>query len=71
MSSQQPNLLTPIGGRRFVLAVGCGLVNTILVAAGVITPEVYQWIILGTVAAYITGSTTQQTWGPGDNQNGR
>lgn len=61
MSEQQPqNIFTRVGGRRFVLSVGCGVVNTLLVAAGSITPDVYQWIILGSVAAYITGNTAQK-----------
>lgn len=42
------------GGRTYVLAMGCGVVNTLLVCFKVIPPEVYATIILGTVAAYIT-----------------
>lgn len=62
MSSEQPptNIFTRFGGRRFVMAMGCGIVNTGLVQLGSITPEVYQWIILGSVAAYITGNTAQK-----------
>jgi hypothetical protein len=52
------------GGRRFLLTVGCGIVNTALVWYGKITPDVYQWITLGTVAAYITGNTAQKIKGP-------
>lgn len=66
MNDHPPTIFTRIGGRRFVLSAGCGIVNTVLVHLGTITPEVYQWIVLGTVAAYITGSTTQHTFGPGE-----
>lgn len=48
------------GGRRFILALGSGIVTSVLVWFTKITPEVYQWTIIGTVAAYITGNTVQK-----------
>lgn len=63
--AQPTNIFTRFGGRRFVLTLGCGVVNTGLVYLQAITPEVYQWIILGTVAAYITGNTAQK-FNPGE-----
>jgi len=52
------------GGRRFILAVGAGVTCTVLVWFGKITPEVFQWTVLGTVAAYITGNTLQKVKAP-------
>jgi hypothetical protein len=51
------------GGRRFILCIGCALICTVLVWNGKITSEHYSWIILGTVAAYITGNTGQKITG--------
>lgn len=53
------------GGRRFVLAMGAGITCTVLVWFAKITPEVFQWTVLGTVAAYITGNTVQKVKQPG------
>lgn len=50
---------TSVGGRRFFLTVGAGVTSTVLVWFAKITPEVYQWVIMGTVAAYITGATAE------------
>lgn len=44
-----------LGGRRFLITLGCGVVNTILVALKLIDNSTYQTIILGTVAVYIAG----------------
>lgn len=57
------NIFTPVGGRRFVLTLGCGIVNTLLVIFEVITGDIYQMIIIGTVGAYIAGAAVQKTWG--------
>lgn len=48
------------GGRRFVMAMGAGISCSVLVWFGKITPDVFQWTVLGTVAAYIAGNTTQK-----------
>lgn len=53
-------IIDKMGGRRFVMSLGAGVTSTVLVWFAKITPEVYQWIVLGTVAAYITGNTTQK-----------
>lgn len=52
------------GGRRYVMAMGAGITCTVLVWFGKITPEVFQWTVLGTVAAYITGNTFQKVKQP-------
>ena len=53
-------LIEQLGGRRFVLTIGCGVVCTILVWQAKIDGAVYRDIILGTVAVYIAGNTWQK-----------
>jgi hypothetical protein len=48
------------GGRRFILSVGCGIVNTLLVIFKYIPPEIYRDIIIATVAVYIAGNSYQK-----------
>lgn len=57
------NIFTPMGGRRFFISVMCCLLNTWLVREQTITGDVYMWIILGTVGAFITGNVGQKIWG--------
>lgn len=49
-----------VGGRRFTMALGAGVATSVLVWFSKITPEVYQWTVLGTVGAYIAGNTVQK-----------
>lgn len=42
------------------MAMGCGAVTSALTACGVISDEVYATVILGTIGAYIAGSTVQK-----------
>lgn len=49
-----------LGGRRFVLTVGCGLVCSLLLMHGDITPEIFRDITLATVAVYIGANTYQK-----------
>jgi hypothetical protein len=51
--------MTRIGGRKFVLTVGCGLITTFLLWFGKLAGSEYVAIILGTVSAYIAGNTYQ------------
>lgn len=55
-------LIESYGGRRFVLALGAGLTTTILQWFGKLDPAgtTYAMVIIGTVAAYITGNTVQK-----------
>lgn len=52
------------GGRRFVMAMGAGVATTVLVWFGKITPEVYQWTVLGVVGTYVAGNTAQKIKAP-------
>lgn len=58
-----------LGGRRFLLTVGAGVVNTALVWFGKISPEIFRDLILGTVAVYIAGATVHKVKGNGPNQS--
>jgi hypothetical protein len=49
-----------VGGRRFVLTVGSGLVNTILLWFGKLDTMVFRDLILGTVGVYLTSATIQK-----------
>jgi len=48
------------GGRKFILSAGCGVVSTALLCLGKITQDVFQFVILWTVSAYITSNVTQK-----------
>lgn len=54
-----------MGGRRFVMAAGAGIVTTALQWFGKLDPagSTYAMVIIGTVAAYITGNTAQKVSG--------
>lgn len=49
-----------LGGRRFLLTVGCGIVSTVLVWCLKISGGEFVTIISLTVSAYITGNTAQK-----------
>lgn len=48
------------GGRRFFMTMGCAVVNTLLLLFGFISEDIYQNLILGTVAVYVGGNTIQK-----------
>jgi hypothetical protein len=56
------------GGRRFLMTMGAGVAATILQWFGKLDPSgsTYAVLVLGTVAAYITGNTTQKIKGPAE-----
>lgn len=51
------------GGRRYLLTVGCGWVNTALLMGGYIDQSIFRDLIIATVAAYIAGNTIQKVKG--------
>jgi hypothetical protein len=58
--------ITSLGGRRFLLTLGCGAMTTLLCWFAKITGEVYATVIIATVGGYITGNTWQKIKGSSD-----
>lgn len=56
-------IISACGGRRFVMAMGCGIACTALVFLGKISGEVFAAVVIATVAAYITGGSAQHIMG--------
>jgi len=57
--SLRQHLLTFLS-RRFVLTLGCGVITSLLCWFGKIDGAIYATVIQWTVAAYITGGTTEK-----------
>lgn len=53
-------IITQLGGRRYFMAMGCGMVCTLLVITKVIDPTIFRDLILGTVGAYIVGNVGEK-----------
>lgn len=50
-----------VGGRRFLLTVGAGLVHTLLLWFGKITGEQFVMLTMGTTAVYVGANTYQKS----------
>lgn len=55
--------ITGLGGRRFILTMGCSIMSTFLVWHGKIGGGEFVTLISLTAAAYIAGNTGQKVWG--------
>jgi hypothetical protein len=62
------DVLTAVGGRRFVMTMGCGVACTALVWFTKIDGTIFRDIIIATVAVYIGGNTLQKIKGTADAQ---
>lgn len=54
------NVICSLGGRRFLLTLGCGAVTAFLCWHGKISGEVYAAVTIATIGAYITGNVVQK-----------
>ena len=52
--------LEALGGRRFLLVLGCGLVNAVLVWFGKITSGDFVLVTSATVSVFIAGNAYQK-----------
>jgi hypothetical protein len=57
------DLFGKMGGRKFVLCLGCGIVTTVLLWFGKLDGAAYTTVILGTVGAFIVGNVAAQKKG--------
>lgn len=57
--------LTTLGGRRFLLTLGCGVACTVLVWCGKLDGNIFRDIIIATVGVYVGGNTFQKVGWPG------
>jgi hypothetical protein len=53
-----------IGGRRFIMTMGCGIACTVLVWHSKISDAIFRDIVIATVAAYIAGNVVQKVKAP-------
>lgn len=54
------NLIESIGGRKFVMTLGCGVATTALTWFSKIDGNTYSLVIIATVGAYIAGNVAQK-----------
>lgn len=47
-------------GTKFLATVGCGFCTTLLCWHGKISDDIYAFVIIGTVGAFITGDVIQK-----------
>ena len=52
-----------LGGRKFVLSLGCAVMCTTLLVTSYISQEIFRDLIIATVAVYIAGNTFQKVKG--------
>lgn len=49
-----------LGGTRFLITVGAGIMDTLLLVFGKIDPSTYMNLTMATVAVFIAGHTTDR-----------
>ena len=59
-----------LGGRRYIMCVGSGVVSTGLLMLHYLDPSNFQIIILGTIGAYIAGNSFERH-GPDEDYSSR
>lgn len=66
MTTQLQALIGALGGRRFLMTLGCGVATTALQWFGKLDAAgaTYAMVTIATVAAYITGNTVQKVKAP-------
>lgn len=52
--------IVEFGGRKFLMTIGCSVINTLLLVNGYIDQSTYKELIIATVAVYIGGNTFQK-----------
>ena len=52
--------ISTLGGRRFLMTMGCGMACTVLVWFAKIDGPIFRDIVIATVAVYIGGNTMQK-----------
>ncbi len=49
-------MINSLGGRKFIMTMGCGIITTALVWFGKIDGAIYATVIIATVGAFIAGN---------------
>lgn len=62
MNCNLVEIISNSGGRKFLIALGAGVVTTVLQWFGKLDPagNTYSIVVIGTVGAYLVANTTQK-----------
>ena len=58
--------LAAVGGRRFIMTMGAGMVHGVMLVLGYMNEQTYMTLTISTVAVYIGANTTQKIKGAPD-----
>ena len=56
----EQSIINKLGGRKFLLTIGCGIVTSFLAYVHAIDSVAYSMVILGTVGSFIGGNVMQK-----------